>query len=55
MITNKTASFLLDIVNDRIEDAEVYVDGDDDEDGTYADLLVELKQAEKELLDILGN
>ena len=53
MITKQTASFLLDIVRNDIADAEVYVSTDEDTDGIYSDKLVQLVQAEKELLDIL--
>jgi hypothetical protein len=52
-MTKDTASFLLDIVWLQIEDAEVYIDGGDDEDSVYSDKLVQLVQAEQELLDIL--
>ena len=53
MITKETAGFLLDIVRNKIEDAEIYVSEDEDADGVYAELLVELVRAEDELLDIL--
>ena len=53
MITKQTASFLLDIVRNDIADAEVYVSTDEDTDGIYSDKLVQLVQAENELLDIL--
>jgi hypothetical protein len=54
MISKETTSFLLDIVRNKIADAEVYVSEDEDEDGVYAELLVELVRAEDELLDNLG-
>lgn len=53
MLTKQTASFLLGIVRDSIADAEVYVSEDDDADGVYSDKLVQLVQAEDELLDTL--
>ena len=54
MLTKQTASFLLDIVRNNIADAEVYVSEDEDADGVYSDKLVQLVQAEDELLDILA-
>ena len=54
MISKETTSLLLDIVRNKIADAEVYVSEDEDEDGVYAELLVELVRAEDELLDNLG-
>ena len=54
MLTKQTASFLLDIVRNNIADAEVYVSTDEDADGVYSDKLVQLVQAEDELLDILA-
>jgi hypothetical protein len=53
MLTKQTASFLLEIVRNHIADAEVYVSTDEDEDNVYSDKLVQLVQAEDELLDIL--
>ena len=54
MITKQTASFLLEIVRNHIADAEVYVSTGEDEDNVYSNKLVQLAQAEHELLDILG-
>ena len=54
MITKQTANFLIDIVRNSIADAEVYVSEGEDTDGVYSDKLVQLVQAEKELLDILS-
>jgi hypothetical protein len=54
MLTKDTISFLLDIVRNNIADAEVYVSTDEDADSVYSDKLVQLVQAENELLDILG-
>jgi hypothetical protein len=54
MLTKQTASFLLDIVRNNIADAEVYVSTDEDADSVYSDKLVQLVQAEDELLDILA-
>ena len=53
MITKDTANFLLNMVYDQIADAEVYVNGGEDNVGYYADLLVELKQARQQLLDLV--
>lgn len=52
-MTKDTAQFLLEIVWEQIADAEVYVSTGDDADGVYKDKLVQLTQAEQELLDIL--
>jgi len=54
MITKQTANFLIDVVRNSIADAEVYVSEGEDTDGVYSDKLVQLVQAEKELLDILS-
>ena len=47
-------STYVDIVRNNIADAEVYVSTDEDTDGVYSDKLVQLVQAEDELLDILA-
>jgi hypothetical protein len=51
-MTKETAQFLLDIVWEQIADAEAYVSTDDDEDGVYADRLVQLVKAEQALLEV---
>jgi len=53
MITKETANFLLNMVYEQIADAEVYVNGGEDNVGYYADLLIELKQARQQLLDLV--
>jgi len=53
MITKETANFLLNMVYEQIADAEVYVNGGEDNVGYYADLLIGLKQARQQLLDMI--
>jgi hypothetical protein len=49
-MTRDTRNFLLEIVHDLMQDAEVYTTEDADANGYYKDRLAQLERAREELL-----